>query len=183
VLCRCTGYRKIVEAVLDAAGTGGAARLDADGGVGARIAKVDGVAKLTGAEDYGADEWPEDALVLRALRSPHAAARFEVGDLAPLHARFPGLVRVFAAKDVPGPNAFGIYPVGKDQPVLADGEVRYRGEAVLALVGDAAPSDRGAGGQSRLSRRRRADRGDRRGDAAGPGPRRRPAPRPLSALA
>jgi CO/xanthine dehydrogenase Mo-binding subunit/aerobic-type carbon monoxide dehydrogenase small subunit (CoxS/CutS family) len=138
VLCRCTGYRKIVEAVLDAAGTGAAARLDADGGVGARIAKVDGVAKLTGAEDYGADDWPEDALVLRALRSPHAAARFEVGDLAPLHARFPGLVRVFAAKDVPGPNAFGIYPVGKDQPVLADGEVRYRGEAVLALVGDAA---------------------------------------------
>ena len=138
VLCRCTGYRKIVEAVLDAAGTGASARVDADGAGGARIAKVDGIAKLTGAEAYGADAWPADALVLRALRSPHAAARFEVGDLAPLHARFPGLVRVFSAKDVPGPNAFGIYPVGKDQPVLADGEVRYRGEAVLALVGDAA---------------------------------------------
>ncbi len=138
VLCRCTGYRQIVDAVLDAAGTGASARVDADGAVGARIAKVDGIAKLTGAEAYGADEWPADALVLRALRSPHAAARFEVGDLAPLHARFPGLVRVFSAKDVPGPNAFGIYPVGKDQPVLADGEVRYRGEAVLALVGDAA---------------------------------------------
>src|SRR5262249_21127882 len=28
------------------------------------------------------------------------------------------------------------YPTGKDQPALADGYVRHRGEAVLALVGD-----------------------------------------------
>jgi aldehyde oxidoreductase len=138
VLCRCTGYRKIVEAILSL-GAGAEATpvaVDVDGGVGARLAKVDALSKLTGAEAYGADAWPADALVLRAVRSPHAAARFTVGDLQPLHARFPGLVRVFAAADVPGPNAFGIYPVGKDQPVLADGEVRYRGEAVLALVGD-----------------------------------------------
>jgi CO/xanthine dehydrogenase Mo-binding subunit len=32
-------------------------------------------------------------------------------------------------------NGFGIYPTVKDQPVLADGEARFRGEAVLALVG------------------------------------------------
>jgi CO/xanthine dehydrogenase Mo-binding subunit/aerobic-type carbon monoxide dehydrogenase small subunit (CoxS/CutS family) len=138
VLCRCTGYRKIVDAVLSVAARAQPAPVDVDGGVGARLAKVDALPKLTGAEAYGADAWPADALVLRAVRSPHAAARFTVGDLAPLHARFPGLVRVFSAADVPGPNAFGIYPVGKDQPVLADGEVRYRGEAVLALVGDGA---------------------------------------------
>src|SRR5262249_37075213 len=41
------------------------------------------------------------------------------------------------AADVPV-NRFGIYPDIKDQPVLAKGEVRYRGEAVLALVGDRA---------------------------------------------
>ena len=33
-------------------------------------------------------------------------------------------------------NGFGIYPDIKDQPVLADGQVRYRGEAVVALVGE-----------------------------------------------
>jgi CO/xanthine dehydrogenase Mo-binding subunit len=33
-------------------------------------------------------------------------------------------------------NGYGIYPDIKDQPVLADGRVRYRGEAVVALVGD-----------------------------------------------
>src|SRR3546814_11811015 len=32
-------------------------------------------------------------------------------------------------------RSFGVYPHIKDQPVLADGVVRYRGEAVLALVG------------------------------------------------
>src|SRR3546814_6282837 len=35
----------------------------------------------------------------------------------------------------PGKICFGVYPHSKDQPVLADGVVRYRGEAVLALVG------------------------------------------------
>src|SRR3546814_3417519 len=35
----------------------------------------------------------------------------------------------------PGNKCFGVYPHIKDQPVLADGVVRYRGEAVLALVG------------------------------------------------
>ena len=36
------------------------------------------------------------------------------------------------ASDIPGNNGFGIYPHIKDQPVLADGIVRYRGEAVVA---------------------------------------------------
>ncbi|WP_376099346.1 xanthine dehydrogenase family protein molybdopterin-binding subunit [Roseomonas sp. CCTCC AB2023176] len=36
---------------------------------------------------------------------------------------------------MPGHNGFGIMPNLKDQPVLAPGHVRYRGEAVLALVG------------------------------------------------
>jgi CO/xanthine dehydrogenase Mo-binding subunit len=46
-------------------------------------------------------------------------------------------VRVLTARDIPGRNVFGVYPVGKDQPVLAEGYVRYRGEAVCALVGEA----------------------------------------------
>jgi len=139
VLCRCTGYQKIVEAVLALADDTPVAELPRVGrAMGARLAKVDGVAKLTGAERYGADSAPADALWLRVLRSPHARARFTVGNLRPLYRRYPGLVRIFQAGDVPGNNGFGIYPHIKDQPVLADGEVRYRGEAVLAMVGDAA---------------------------------------------
>ena len=139
VLCRCTGYRKIIEAVLAACG-GAEAALDQDtrmDAVGARLARVDGVAKITGSEAFGADAWPDPPfLSLRVIRSPHAHARFSFGDFDPLLAAHPGLVRVLTASDVPR-NLFGIYPVGKDQPVLAEGYVRYRGEAVLALLGDA----------------------------------------------
>ena len=135
VLCRCTGYRKIVAAVLDAAGD---APLPleappAGAAVGARLAKLDGKPKLTGAERYGADAVPADALWLRIVRSPHDSASVVLGDLEAVAAR-PGLERIFTAADVPS-NRFGIYPDLHDQPVLAEGVVRYRGDAVVALLG------------------------------------------------
>ena len=43
---------------------------------------------------------------------------------------------ILTAKDIPGNNGFGIYPDVKDQPALADKTVRYRGEPILALVGE-----------------------------------------------
>lgn len=131
VLCRCTGYQKIVEAVLNVARP---AEIIRDGNVGARTAKVDGPAKLTGAERYGADGIPANALYVRALRSPHAHARFVLGDLDAFVAARPGLLRALTARDVPS-NAYGIYPTLKDQPVLADGIARYRGDPVVAFVG------------------------------------------------
>ena len=138
VLCRCTGYRKIVEAVL-AAGGNVADVADAPAGraVGHRAARLDAPAKVTGAEHFGADlPPPAGALAMRVVRSPHPHAAFEIGDLAPLRARWPGLADVLLAADVPH-NAFAIFPDLRDQPVLADGVARFRGEAVLALVGDA----------------------------------------------
>jgi aldehyde oxidoreductase len=142
VLCRCTGYRKIVEAVAAAAGGSavgpGAADPATGRAVGARAVKVDGLERVLGTARYGADERPDGGLALRTVRSPYARARFVVGDLAPLHARFPGLVRVLTSADIPGRNRHGVYADGKDQPALAEGAVRYRGEAVVALVGDEA---------------------------------------------
>ena len=135
VLCRCTGYQKIIEAVLDVASRPGLALPPVVGeAVGARAAKVDGVARLTGEERFGADGIPEGALWLRVIRSPHHHASFTLGDLAAVVKCTPGLQRILTAKDVPS-NGFGIYPHIKDQPVLADGEARFRGEAVVALVG------------------------------------------------
>jgi CO/xanthine dehydrogenase Mo-binding subunit/aerobic-type carbon monoxide dehydrogenase small subunit (CoxS/CutS family) len=137
VLCRCTGYRAIIRAVLRAADETPAVVPAAGAAVGAAMPKVDGMAKLAGTEIYAADGAPDGALWLRAVRAPHPRARFEFGALDGLYEQFPGLVRVLTARDVPGRNGFGIYPHIKDQPVLADGEARFRGEAVAALVGDA----------------------------------------------
>jgi CO/xanthine dehydrogenase Mo-binding subunit/aerobic-type carbon monoxide dehydrogenase small subunit (CoxS/CutS family) len=137
VLCRCTGYVKIVEAVLDAAGGVRPAGSDPVVGpiVGRRLARVDGWAKVAGTDKFGADEVPEGALHMRVVRSPHARARFTLGDLDAVVAATPGLEAILTHRDVPGQNRFGIFAHTRDQPVLAEGHVRFRGEAVLALVG------------------------------------------------
>lgn len=137
VLCRCTGYRKILEAVASSSAAPVATPKLA-GGVGDRLTRVDGIAKASGDERFGADDRPADALAVRAIRSPHDRARFTLGDLGAFVAAHAGIELVLTAGDLPGQNRYGIYPTGKDQPVLAAGEVRHRGEAVLALVGEEA---------------------------------------------
>lgn len=153
-LCRCTGYIKIVDAVIAASqeigftasgnqmscGSSENRQTPADSNkmfsvVGLPLPRVDGWPKLDGSEKFGADHAPADALWLRLVRSPFAHAEFELGSMEPLMNSFPGLVRVLTADDVPGHNGFGIYPDIKDQPVFAAGRVLYRGEPVLALVG------------------------------------------------
>ena len=135
VLCRCTGYRKIIDAVLAAAHAVEMPEMPPLGSaLGSNAPKVDGIAKITGTDRFGADAIPAEALWLRVVRSPHARARFALGDLHAVLAAHPGLARILTARDVPF-NGYGIYPTIKDQPVLADGQVRYRGEAVIALVG------------------------------------------------
>lgn len=134
VLCRCTGYLKIIDAVCDAHRFREPVAAPGDA-VGARLPRLDGAAKIAGLDRYGADAAPAEALWLRPVRSPHAHARFTLGDMAPLLAAHPGLLHVLTARDVPGANSFGIYPDIKDQPVFADGYVRYRGDCLLALLG------------------------------------------------
>ncbi|PZF77795.1 aldehyde oxidase [Aestuariivirga litoralis] len=138
VLCRCTGYAKIIDAVEDAA----LGRIDTTPrpeqghAVGARIARLDGVPKIAGTEAYGADAIPPDALWVRAIRSPHHRAGFRFGDIDGFIAAHPGVIRVLTAKDIPGRNIFGVIPPFADQPVFAEDEAHFRGEAVAALVGE-----------------------------------------------
>ena len=137
VLCRCTGYSKIVAAVLEASGTETQELpADADSGFGSRTRKVDGEPKLLGTEIYGADTAPDDSLWMRVVRSPHPRATFVLPSPEKIIEENQGLLRMLTWQDVPGNNGFGIYPHIKDQPVLAKDQVRYRGEAVAALIGD-----------------------------------------------
>jgi len=152
VLCRCTGYRKIVEAVMavgaaaarvaEPAGEGAPspaaglsiATVAAGHAVGSRVERFDAYSKVTGAERFGADQAPSDALWLRAIRSPHPRARFSMGDVAAWAASQPGVAGVVTSADIPN-NRFAIFPDLRDQPALAEGEVRFAGEAVAVVAG------------------------------------------------
>lgn len=140
VLCRCTGYRKIIDAVV-AAGRNAVPEPVSEGAVGQPVARLDGDAKITGREVFGDDAAPAGTLAIQVVRSPFHHARFTLGDLDGFVER-QGLSAALTARDVPGINRFGSIPGFIDQPVLAEGVVRFRGEAVAALIG---PPDRVAG--------------------------------------
>ena len=150
-LCRCTGYDKIVRAVLDAAG-----KLEAKGMtksnvvlstqkykvVGTRPIRHDGTDKVTGRARYGADFHPLGLLHGKILRSPHAHAR----------------IKSIEHEPCPGPAwSEGPWPHRRDLPkisglssdlaegqyvnywfmsnnVLAADKVLYKGHAVAAVA-------------------------------------------------
>ncbi len=136
VLCRCTGYRKIIDAVLDAAENKQQSQHPISGEIGSPIRRLDGVAKVSGHELFGDDIAPPGTLVVRAIRSAFSRASFEFGDLASFIDQNEGVHTVLTAEDVPGQNCFGVIPDFVDQPVFAEGVARYRGEAVAAIVGE-----------------------------------------------
>ncbi len=138
VLCRCTGYRKIIDAIVEA-GSPQTSLLSPKAGsaVGARLVRLDGKKKVSGEEIFGADKIPAGALGVRVIRSSHHRARFMFGDLDNFVRSHPGVVAVFTAKDIPGIDCYGVIPKFADQPVFAHREARYRGEAVAAVVGEA----------------------------------------------
>jgi len=131
VLCRCTGYRKIIDAVRGAAPTTQNAR----GNVGDPIKRLDGPDKITGHERFGDDIAPPGTLEIFIIRAPFARAGFTLGDLEGFIASRNGIEAVLTAADIPGHNAFGVIPQFVDQPVFAEAEVRFRGEAIAAVIG------------------------------------------------
>ncbi|MDR6264183.1 molybdopterin cofactor-binding domain-containing protein [Roseobacter sp. N2S] len=134
VLCRCTGYRKIIDAVTEAAG-GGAVALHGTGALGTSIRRLDGVDKVEGRESFGDDVAPIGTAVVHVIRSPFPRASFEFGDLEGFETHTDGVLAVLTAADIKGRNCFGVIAPFADQPVFAVAETRFRGEAVAAVVG------------------------------------------------
>jgi CO/xanthine dehydrogenase Mo-binding subunit len=113
--------------------------------VGASTPRYDGVSAVAGRSMYVDDVRPAGLLHVKAVRSPHHSARILGLDAEPaMH--MPGVHGVISAADVPrlivGPlEAQGI---PGDEPLLADGEVRYRGQPVAAVAAESEDAARAA---------------------------------------
>lgn len=87
---------------------------------------------VAGAAPY-VDDLPELAGTLHAALglSPVANGTLKALDLASIRA-LPGVVSVLTAADIPGTNDCG--SIVHDDPILADGELRYLGQPVFAVI-------------------------------------------------
>ena len=135
VLCRCTGYQKIINAVMHVKAEENENYFH-EKSVGNRIPRIDGLKKVLGTEIFGADYWPKDSLLIKIIRSPYHRAKFEFGDLNKWKKQNYGLEIILTSKDIPGENKFGVIPNFADQPALAVSEAKFKGEAIAIIAGD-----------------------------------------------
>ena len=135
VLCRCTGYQKIINAVMHVKAEENE-NYFYEKSVGNRIPRIDGLKKVLGTEIFGADYWPKDSLLIKIIRSPYHRAKFEFGDLNKWKKQNYGLEIILTSKDIPGENKFGVIPNFADQPALAISEAKFKGEAIAIIAGD-----------------------------------------------
>ena len=105
--------------------------------VGARLPRYDGVAHVTGRTVYVDDVRVPGTLWTKALRSPHDHASIKkldtrkASELAGVHA-------VVTHADVPK-NVYGVLEalgVPADEPLLAEDEVRYKGQPIAAVAAE-----------------------------------------------
>jgi len=108
-------------------------RVTPHGRLGDSVRRIDGVPKVTGSFAYGSDLSADGMLWGVAVRSPHASARIRSIDMYSA-CRLSGVAAVLIADDLPGRRTFGLEI--SDQPVLADGVVRYEGEPVALVAAE-----------------------------------------------
>ena len=130
-LCRCTGYKKVIDSILYAAD---AIRREeeipppvSDGKVGSRQPKYEAQKLVLGTHAY-TDDIRIDGMVHGALRfSDHPRAKVLSIDTSEAE-KMPGVVRIFTADDVPGDRFIGL--IKQDWPLMiAVGETtRYVGD-------------------------------------------------------
>jgi CO/xanthine dehydrogenase Mo-binding subunit len=99
--------------------------------IGRSVRRADGEAKVTGAAIYCVDREEPRMLHAQLLRSPAAAGRIARLDVSRARA-LPGVRAIVTAADATGRSGMFV----KDQPLFADGIVRYIGEPVAAVAAD-----------------------------------------------
>lgn len=136
-LCRCTGYKKIIDAVKLA---GSFLRGDltpndvrpheSEGTIGVSLPRPTALLLATGKALFTADIRKNGLLELVAVRSPYSHALIKSIDTSRAM-RLPGVVAVLTAEDIKGTNR-----VREDQPILCDTKVHVMGDAVAAVIAD-----------------------------------------------
>jgi CO/xanthine dehydrogenase Mo-binding subunit len=105
--------------------------------VGARLPRYDGLAHVTGRTTFVDDVRVPGTLWTKALRSPHHHAGISRLDVSRAQ-RHPGVLAVVTHVDVPK-NVYGhleALGVPADEPLLAENEVRYRGQPIAAVAAE-----------------------------------------------
>jgi aldehyde oxidoreductase len=161
-ICRCTGYRPIVDAVIAAAavvrGEKSAEdityKIPEDGNAyGTPFPRRElGVARVTGLANYGDDirmHLPKDAIELAPILAYVAHAKIKSIDCSDA-LTMPGVVKVITAKDIKGTNRYacGIgfpgAPSGLNRPIFCDEKIFKYGDIVGCVAADTAEHAREA---------------------------------------
>lgn len=139
-LCRCTGYKKIVDAVteyaLELSGieppTKAATPKDSRA-VGVSRPYIEAEKKAKGAADYADDIIMKNSLHCKFLRSSYAHATIESIDTSEA-LKLKGVYYIAIGKELP--ITFGVLPISQDETAMAVNKVRYLGEIVAAVAAD-----------------------------------------------
>ncbi len=100
--------------------------------IGKYIQRWDAVEKIKGSTLFTADflKYYRNAVWVHSVRTKYAHAFIKNMDVSEAE-KYPGVIKVLTARDIPGVNDVGY--VIPDQPLLAEHKVRYIGE-ILALI-------------------------------------------------
>ncbi|NTV43864.1 MAG: molybdopterin-dependent oxidoreductase, partial [Syntrophobacteraceae bacterium] len=160
--CRCTGYKPLVDAVMDAARVlrGETSlqnltyKLPPDGKIwGGTYPRPSALAKVTGAWDFGADlglKLPPDTLQLALVQARVSHANILSIDTSEAE-KMPGVYKVVTHKDVKGKNRItGLitFPTNKgdgwDRPILCETKVFQFGDAIAIVCANTVEEARAA---------------------------------------
>ena len=138
-ICRCTGYKKIEDAVLLAARMfregAGVPHEAFTGRVGENLPRVDAPAKAIGTAEYADDIRMEGMLLGGAVRSDYPRAIIKGIDISEA-LEVPGVVKIVTAADLPGELKVG--HLKRDQWVLVPigGEVHFCGDPIVLIAAE-----------------------------------------------
>ena len=135
-ICRCTGYAKIIDAIVLAAEILRSGKIPAEEsnwGLGSSVPRVDVREKVTGTGIYPDDVYLDGMLYGSAVRSEYPRARVLAIHTEEAKA-LPGVAAVFTAEDVPGKNKVG--HIQKDwDTMIAVGEItHFLGDAICLVA-------------------------------------------------